>query len=103
MTAAPAPSPAEIARAGQCIGCGLSAARGPASARMGFDRYGQLKPQGGRDFLDSRSTLFARVCPFSPALGMRMMWRASSSPMRPQRTPGSAGSAPCSQDTPGSP
>ena len=34
---------------------------------MGFDRYGQLKPQGDRRFLGERTEAFARTCPFSPA------------------------------------
>jgi len=33
---------------------------------MDFDRYGQLKPQGGHRFLRQRTQAFARACPFSP-------------------------------------
>jgi coenzyme F420-reducing hydrogenase beta subunit len=33
---------------------------------MDFDRFGQLKPQGSRQFLRQRTQSFARACPFSP-------------------------------------
>lgn len=34
---------------------------------MRWDRYGQLKPHGPRDWYAARSEKFARQCPFSPA------------------------------------
>ena len=34
---------------------------------MGWDRFGQLKPRGSRDWYRSRTPEFARLCPFSPA------------------------------------
>ena len=58
--------PADIVRAGQCIGCGACALASPGDARMGFDRYGQLKPQGDHRFVTRRTESFARTCPFSP-------------------------------------
>lgn len=55
-------SPAEIVRAGLCIGCGVCADR--TSIRMGFDRYGNLRPEGAG--VKNATPEFARTCPFSP-------------------------------------
>ena len=52
--------PADVDRAGLCIGCGACAAS--AGAAMTFDRFGQLKPRGA-----AGGDAFARICPFSPA------------------------------------
>ncbi|WP_104826956.1 Coenzyme F420 hydrogenase/dehydrogenase, beta subunit C-terminal domain [Rhizobium sp. NXC24] len=36
---------------------------------MNFDRYGQLKPSGPREWLHDRDSAFLRICPFSPVAG----------------------------------
>lgn len=53
-----------ITRSGLCIGCGSCAVGAPG--RMGWDRYGQLKPQGPGNWRRAREASFARTCPFSP-------------------------------------
>ena len=65
-------SPADIVRAGMCIGCGSCAARseqaGAAGAiRMRLDRDGEFKPAGAARRLRRGAPDFARTCPFSPA------------------------------------
>ena len=62
-----APSPHEIVTAGLCIGCGACAGLHPSGARMTLDAYGQFKPSGPPDFIDRRSDILGRICPFSPA------------------------------------
>src|SRR5581483_6208643 len=49
-------TPAKMAQAGLCVGCGSCA------ERMGWDRNGFLKPEGGAPVPQS----FAIQCPFSP-------------------------------------
>lgn len=58
-------SPRDIVGSGLCIGCGACTSTG-TDARMVWDRYAQLKPEGGA-FLAGRNEAFAAVCPFSPA------------------------------------
>ena len=58
-------SPRDIVRANLCIGCGCCAA-GSADASMRWDRHGQLKPHGPRQWLHGRTQEFAKQCPFSP-------------------------------------
>jgi coenzyme F420-reducing hydrogenase beta subunit len=61
-------SPKDIVRSGLCIGCGSCVAQsGLHGARMKFDEYGQLKPEGPREWYDHPSESFTRTCPFSPA------------------------------------
>ena len=61
-------SPAEVMRAGLCIGCGACIGAGAsAGARMELDRYGQLKPSGPPGIVDRPSALVGRICPFSPS------------------------------------
>ncbi|ACG78709.1 coenzyme F420-reducing hydrogenase, beta subunit [Phenylobacterium zucineum HLK1] len=61
-------SPREVVAAGLCIGCGGCAAGGrTAGARVGFDRFGRLRPEGPKAWLGRRSEVFARTCPSSPA------------------------------------
>jgi coenzyme F420-reducing hydrogenase beta subunit len=56
------PQPADIRRAGLCIGCGSCVAQSnPERAIMGFDRFGQLTPRGAEG-----GERFLRTCPFSP-------------------------------------
>jgi coenzyme F420-reducing hydrogenase beta subunit len=59
-------SPADVAGAGLCIGCGSCAAQAPA-ADVRLDRHGNLKPAGPPEWLARRSAALARTCPFSPA------------------------------------
>lgn len=59
-------SPADIVRSGLCIGCGSCAAAEPR-ARMAWDKFGQLKPTGPRDWYEQRSADFSSQCPFGPA------------------------------------
>jgi coenzyme F420-reducing hydrogenase beta subunit len=62
-----AASPRDMVRSGLCIGCGSCVAQAAsADAGMGFDAYGQLRPNGGSDWSRDRSAEFARICPFSP-------------------------------------
>lgn len=61
-------SPAEIVRAGLCIGCGSCVAQAePRSAHMTLDAYGFLKPAGSRRWYRARTRAFSRTCPFSPS------------------------------------
>jgi coenzyme F420-reducing hydrogenase beta subunit len=62
----PGLAPRDIVRSGLCIGCGACAAAAPG-ARMEWDRFGQLKPRGPRQWYRGRTEDFARRCPFSPA------------------------------------
>lgn len=58
-------SPGNIVRSGLCIGCGACTV-GEPRATMAWDRYGQLKPEGPRDWREAASPDFAARCPFSP-------------------------------------
>ncbi|OLY92635.1 Coenzyme F420-reducing hydrogenase, beta subunit [Cnuella takakiae] len=61
-------APKDIIKSGLCIGCGSCVAQNKAlEARMEFDPYGQLKPKGSRQFLQTPSSQFTLTCPFSPA------------------------------------
>ncbi|WP_429614765.1 Coenzyme F420 hydrogenase/dehydrogenase, beta subunit C-terminal domain [Sphingobium olei] len=60
-------SPEAMAKAGLCIGCGACAGLSrDASARMGWDAEGQLKPAGDPAWRTQPSLDFATLCPFSP-------------------------------------
>lgn len=60
-------SPDQIVAAGLCIGCGSCAAQGHGPTRaMTWDKHGQLKPVH-TDPPRAPDSLFARICPFSPA------------------------------------
>lgn len=60
-------APRDIVRSGLCIGCGGCAGRAASTeARVGFDAYGQLRPDGDGAFFEARTEAFARTCPFSP-------------------------------------
>ncbi|MFL6734029.1 MAG: Coenzyme F420 hydrogenase/dehydrogenase, beta subunit C-terminal domain [Sphingomicrobium sp.] len=59
-------SPGDVVRSGLCIGCGGCVSREP-KARMSWDEYGQLKPQGPDDWYGGRTETFSRQCPFSPS------------------------------------
>jgi coenzyme F420-reducing hydrogenase beta subunit len=60
-------SPRDIVRSGLCIGCGSCAAQAAApDARMEFDAYGQLRPDGRSGWSRERSVGFTNTCPFSP-------------------------------------
>jgi coenzyme F420-reducing hydrogenase beta subunit len=54
-------APTDVVEAGLCIGCGGC---GGAGDSLGWDNYGQLKPQGA--WARVPSVAFARTCPFSP-------------------------------------
>lgn len=61
-------SPADINRAGLCIGCGSCVAQaGSPAVEMNFDVYGELKPHAPKEWLNERSESFSRTCPFSNA------------------------------------
>lgn len=57
--------PKDMIRSGLCIGCGNCAAQAEG-VRMQFDKYGQLKPSGPKEWLEKPSEKFTRTCPFSP-------------------------------------
>jgi coenzyme F420-reducing hydrogenase beta subunit len=60
-------SPEDVTSAGLCIGCGSCVAESKdADAEMRWDKFGQLKPSGGK-WLRTRSPSFNRLCPFAPA------------------------------------
>lgn len=60
-------APAEVVRSGLCIGCGACAAAADRpDVAMRFDRYGQLKPRGTEEWLQSRTAKTSGICPFSP-------------------------------------
>ena len=54
-------APRDVAKAGHCIGCGGCAGD---SGRLGWDGFGQLKPEGA--WAAAADGSFARICPFSP-------------------------------------
>ncbi|WP_299361562.1 Coenzyme F420 hydrogenase/dehydrogenase, beta subunit C-terminal domain [uncultured Paracoccus sp.] len=64
--APPVVSPGQIVRSGLCIGCGVCVAD-QQQARMAWDRFGQLKPDGPADWRDAPDPRFSAICPFSPA------------------------------------
>jgi coenzyme F420-reducing hydrogenase beta subunit len=55
-------APAEVVKAGLCIGCGACAA---GRGSLEWDLYGQLKPEGR--WAGERTAAVAKTCPFSPA------------------------------------
>src|SRR5690606_7777956 len=59
-------SPHDLVAAGLCIGCGACVAGSRGVARMRFDAYGRLRPDGPDAWLKARTEAFARICPFSP-------------------------------------
>jgi coenzyme F420-reducing hydrogenase beta subunit len=60
-------SPRDIVESGLCIGCGACVATtGGKEARMGWDGYGQLKPQGAAGWIATPTARFTATCPFSP-------------------------------------
>lgn len=79
-------SPQKIIDSGLCIGCGSCAAQAPAG-RVGFDAYGQLRPQGPAAWLAEASAGFTRTCPFSPGAANEDELAAPLFPAPAQRTP----------------
>lgn len=60
-------APADIVKAGLCIGCGACVGLAPrGTAAMAWDLHGQLKPRGRPGWLRVPTEEFARSCPFSP-------------------------------------
>jgi coenzyme F420-reducing hydrogenase beta subunit len=62
-------SPRDIVQSGLCIGCGICVAQARNHgnfASMEFDKYGQLKPLGPRQWYNQPTEEFSAVCPFSP-------------------------------------
>lgn len=60
-------SPKDIVSSGLCIGCGSCVAQsGVPSAKMKFDSFGELKPQGPSSWYKKRTEAFSKTCPFSP-------------------------------------
>lgn len=60
-------SPKDIVRSRLCIGCGSCVGQSESpGAKMNFDVYGQLKPEGDPEWFRLRSERFTRTCPFSP-------------------------------------
>ena len=74
----------DIVASGLCIGCGGCAA---GEARMGWDRYGQLKPRAPRTVMRSPSERLAHTCPFSPAARNEDEIAADRFPAAPVRDP----------------
>lgn len=79
-------SPLDMVRSGLCIGCGACAAEAACSgARMDWDGEGQLKPDGPREWMRSRTRAFSTLCPFSPqsededSIAARLFPRAAGS------------------------
>ncbi len=67
MSARPV-SPGDMLRSGLCIGCGACAAgQAERGVAMGWDDFGQLKPDGPSDWRDTPDAGFSALCPFSPA------------------------------------
>ncbi|KTD19046.1 Coenzyme F420 hydrogenase/dehydrogenase, beta subunit C-terminal domain [Legionella jordanis] len=61
-------SPKEMVKNGLCIGCGSCVSLAKTDkANMKFDPYGQLLPNGSKGWMQSRSELLAKICPFSPS------------------------------------
>jgi coenzyme F420-reducing hydrogenase beta subunit len=58
-------SPQQIVQSGLCIGCGVCVSEG--AGRMVFDRFGQYKPSGPRQWYRRPSHEFSAKCPFSPS------------------------------------
>jgi coenzyme F420-reducing hydrogenase beta subunit len=58
-------SPEQIVRSGLCIGCGMCVGEG--AGQMVFDRFGQYKPSGPRQWYRQPSHEFSARCPFSPS------------------------------------
>ena len=58
-------SPQQIVQSGLCIGCGVCVSDG--MGRMVFDRFGQYKPSGPRQWYGRPSHEFSATCPFSPS------------------------------------
>src|SRR5690348_14856843 len=84
----PAPSPVAMVRSGLCVGCGSCVAQADAAtARMAFDRYGQLRPVGDRAWLRRGPATFAATCPFSPAAADEDALAAELFPAAPRRHP----------------
>ncbi|WP_370515414.1 Coenzyme F420 hydrogenase/dehydrogenase, beta subunit C-terminal domain [Paracoccus sp. S-4012] len=77
-------SPGGIARSGLCIGCGACAVDEPR-ARMVWDSYGQLKPDGPRGWREAATRDFAARCPFSPAAANEDAIAAARFPEAPHR------------------
>ncbi|WP_134725347.1 Coenzyme F420 hydrogenase/dehydrogenase, beta subunit C-terminal domain [Paracoccus luteus] len=66
--APPVVSPRQIIRSGLCIGCGSCAVgRADRGVGMGWDGYGQIRPQGAPAWLSTPDAGFSARCPFSPA------------------------------------
>lgn len=82
-------SPREIVASGLCIGCGACAgtAAPEAEARMRWDGYGQLKPDGARAWLGARTPAFSATCPFSPAARNEDAIAVGRFPDAPERHP----------------
>lgn len=62
-------NPNKIIRSGLCIGCGScvsQSAEYSQGLKMGFDRYGQLKPYGPTNWITRPTESFSQTCPFSP-------------------------------------
>lgn len=60
-------SPNDMMRSGLCIGCGSCVAHlGNGNAEIKFDKYGQLKPDASKDWMNKKTEVFGSTCPFSP-------------------------------------
>ena len=75
-------APKDVAAAGLCIGCGACAA---GRGEVGWDRFGQRKPQGAWAAEPFES--FAQICPFSPDARNEDAIAAERFPSAPQRDP----------------
>jgi len=79
-------SPADIVHSGLCIGCGSCAAAEPR-ASMNWNRIGQLKPTGPRDWYERRTEAFSTQCPFAPGSADEDVIAAERFPAAPIRDP----------------
>ena len=61
-------SPKQIVHSGLCIGCGMCVGEG--AGQMVFDRFGQYKPSGPRQWYRRPSREFSARCPFSPSASL---------------------------------
>lgn len=83
-----APSPREMARAGRCIGCGGCVAQTRSlGATMGFNRYGQLRPVGSRQWNQAAAGILAHTCPFASDVPDEDRLAAELFPQAPSRDP----------------
>ncbi|KHL26138.1 coenzyme F420 hydrogenase [Croceibacterium mercuriale] len=78
-------SPGDVIASGLCIGCGGCASDAPAT--MGWDEFGQLKPDGPPAWLHQPTARQAAICPFSPTAANEDVIAADRFPAAPVLDP----------------